>query len=74
MTKLYIAQTKIWTLERVIRLMAGTFVLLGIALSAWVHPYWIALPALVGVNLVVFSLTGLCPMAMILHKLGVREG
>jgi len=74
MTKLYIAQTKMWTLERVIRLMAGSFVLFGIGLSAWVHPYWIALPALVGVNLVVFALTGLCPMAMVLYKLGLREG
>jgi len=69
---MYRAQVYKWSMERVIRLMAGGFTLLGIFLALTVHPYGLVLPALVGVNLVIFSITGFCPMAVLLHSLGVR--
>ena len=39
------------TLERYIRLIAGTFVLVSLALGYWVSPYWWLFTAFVGVNL-----------------------
>jgi hypothetical protein len=69
---MYIAQTDSWYLERLIWLIAGIFSL-GSALLAWLHsPYWLILTGLVGVNLIVFALTGFCLMANIIYRLGAR--
>jgi hypothetical protein len=69
---MYRARTDRWYLERVIWLLAGTFAL-GSALLAWLHsPYWLILTGLVGVNLIIFALTGFCIMANILYALGIR--
>jgi hypothetical protein len=69
---MYRAKTDSWYLERLIWLIAGIFTL-GSATLAWLHsPYWLILTALVGINLIVFSLTGFCLMANILYKLGAK--
>jgi len=69
---MYRAQTDSWYLERLIWLIAGIFTL-GSAVLAWLHsPYWLILTALVGINLIVFSLTGFCLMANIIYKLGAK--
>jgi hypothetical protein len=69
---MYLAQTDSWYLERLIWLIAGIFSL-GSALLAWLHsPYWLILTGLVGVNLIVFALTGFCLMANIIYRLGAR--
>jgi len=69
---MYIAKTDTWYLERIIWLVAGIFSLSS-AVLAWFHsPYWLILTALVGINLIVFALTGFCLMANILYKLGAR--
>ena len=60
------------TLERYIRLIAGTFVLLSLALGYWVSPYWWLFTAFVGLNLFQSALTGWCLMEDILRKLGVK--
>lgn len=70
---MYWAKTDSWYLERVIWLVAGTFALLS-ALLSWLHtPWWLLLTGLVGVNLIVFGLTGFCVMANILTKFGFRS-
>jgi len=70
---MYVARTDSWYLERIIWLIAGIFTLTS-AVLAWVHsPYWLILTALVGVNLIVFALSGFCMMANILYKLGARS-
>jgi DUF2892 family protein len=61
------------TLERYIRLIAGTFVLASLALGTWVSPYWYLFTAFVGVNLFQSALTKWCLMEDILRKLGVRK-
>ena len=69
---MYIAKTDNWYLERVIWLIAGLFALSSARL-AWLHsPYWLLLTGLVGVNLIVFSLTGFCLMANIIYRLGAK--
>ena len=59
------------TMERVIRAVAGTFVLGSLALGWWVHPGWFLFTAFVGANLLQSSLTRWCLMEDILDKLGI---
>jgi Inner membrane protein YgaP-like, transmembrane domain len=60
------------TLERYIRLIAGSFVLVSLALGHWVSPYWYLFTAFVGANLFQSALTRWCLMEDILRKLGVK--
>ena len=60
------------TVERSLRLIAGFFVLLSVALGYWVSPYWFLFTAFVGLNLVQSAFTNWCPMMTILRKAGVR--
>jgi len=53
---------------------AGTMVLLGLALAHFHHPAWLWLTAFVGANMLQASFSGFCPLAMILHKVGVKSG
>ena len=62
------------TLDRAVMAFAGCVVLLGIALSFLVHPWWIALSAFAGLNMIQASITGFCPAAMLFKALGVRPG
>jgi hypothetical protein len=60
------------TLERYIRLIAGSFVLISLALGHWVSPYWYLFTAFVGANLFQSGLTRWCLMEDLLRKLGVK--
>lgn len=69
---MYIADTDSWYLERIIWLIAGIFALSS-AILAWIHSlYWLILTGIVGVNLIIFSLTGFCIMANLVFKLGAK--
>ena len=61
------------SLERFVRLIAGTFVLGSLALGHWVHPYWYLFTAFVGLNLFQSGFTNWCPMMTFLRKLGVPD-
>ena len=61
------------TVDRIVHLVAGLMVLLGLALSHYVHPYWVVLPAFVGLNLAQSGITRFCPLALFLKKAGVKE-
>jgi hypothetical protein len=54
--------------EHIIRLVAGTLILSGLALHYWVHPYWLLLPLFVGVNLIQSAITKWCLLEDILRK------
>jgi len=56
------------SLERQVRIAAGSLVLLGAALSL-VHPYWIGLSAFVGAGLVFAGITDTCGMGMLLARM-----
>jgi hypothetical protein len=60
------------SVERYLRLIAGFFVLLSVALGYSVHPAWFLFTAFVGLNLFQSAFTNWCPMMTILRKLGVR--
>lgn len=59
--------------ERYLRLIAGAFVMLTLALGYFVSPYWYLFTAFVGLNLFQSAFTNWCPMMSILRKLGVRS-
>lgn len=59
------------TIERTLRLIAGLFVLVSLALGRWVHEYWYLFTAFVGLNLFQSGFTNWCPMMVFLRKLGV---
>jgi hypothetical protein len=59
--------------ERAVRMIAGAFVLLSLALGYWVSPYWYLFTAFVGLNLFQSAFTKWCPMTLILRKWGLRS-
>ena len=60
------------TVERYLRLIAGFFVLVSLALGYWVSSYWFLFTAFVGLNLFQSAFTNWCPMMTLLRKAGVR--
>jgi hypothetical protein len=65
----------IMRMENVIRILAGTMVLISISLAHWVSQWWLLLGVFVGFNLIQSAFTGFCPAEMIFRKLGVgKEG
>ncbi len=66
------------TVDRWIRVFAGTFILVSVLLGApasplFVSQWWLAFTAFVGANLLQYGFTNACPLGWILKKLGVRE-
>jgi hypothetical protein len=61
------------TVERAVRMLAGVFVLLSLALGHWVSPYWYLFTAFVGLNLFQSSFTNWCPAMTILRKMGLKS-
>jgi len=61
------------TIERYLRMFAGAFILLSLALGYWVHPNWYYFTAFVGLNLLQSAFTNWCPMITFLKKLGGRS-
>lgn len=61
-------------IDRIVFAVAGTMILLSVALALTVHVYWLGLTAFVGLNMLQAAFTGFCPMASILKKLGANPG
>lgn len=67
------------TVDRLIRIFAGSFILISLALGVqgspvFLSPWWLAFTAFVGVNLLQSALTKWCLMETIVRKLGARAG
>ena len=66
------------TVDRLIRIFAGSFILISLALGVpgsplFVSSWWLAFTAFVGANLLQFGFTNWCPLGLVLKKLGVPE-
>ena len=64
---------------QIVRVVAGTFILLSLALGIpgspiFVSPWWLAFTAFVGVNLLQSGLTRWCLLETIVRKLGASAG
>jgi hypothetical protein len=62
------------SLDRSVLAFAGFMVLLSVALTVWVSPYFMWFTVFIGLNLLQSSFTGFCPAASIFRKLGVKPG
>jgi len=60
-------------IDSLIRVLAGTMVLISVVLSLLVSQWWLLLASFVGVNLIQSTFTGFCPPSIILTKLGWLE-
>ena len=56
-----------------IRLIAGTFLLISLALAQWASPWWLLFSAFIGVNLIQSSFTRWCLMEDILRATGLHR-
>jgi hypothetical protein len=66
------------TIDRLIRIFAGTFILLSLALGVEASPlflskWWLAFTAFVGANLLQYGFSNVCPLGWILKEAGVPE-
>jgi len=61
------------TIERALRLIAGTFIIASTVLAAFHSAYWLIFTALVGLNLFQSGITNWCPMVWILEKAGLKH-
>jgi hypothetical protein len=61
------------TIHQYLRLIAGAFVLLSLALGYFVDQRWFLFTAFVGLNLFQSAFSDWCPMMTILKKLGAPE-
>ncbi|NJD06212.1 MAG: DUF2892 domain-containing protein [Methylococcaceae bacterium] len=66
------------TTDRIVRIVAGTFVLLSLSLGVEASPLfhssnWLWFTAFVGANLLQSGFTQFCPLEIVLKKLGVPE-
>ncbi len=68
------------TVERIVRIVAGFFIMLSLTLAHFSgqadlsHPTWLWFTAFVGFNLFQSGFTRFCPMDSILKKFGVQSG
>ena len=67
------------TVDRWIHIIAGSFILISLALGIpgsplFMSAWWLAFTAFVGANLLQFGFSEVCPMGWFLKKLGVPEG
>ncbi|HEU5414077.1 MAG TPA: DUF2892 domain-containing protein [Candidatus Angelobacter sp.] len=61
------------TVDRALRLLAGFFILLTLALAHWVSPWWLLFTAFVGLNLFQSAFTNWCPAMAIFRWMGLPE-
>ena len=61
-------------LDRIVLAFAGFMILSNVGLGLWLSPWWFALTAFVGANLLQAAFTGFCPLALILKRFGVKPG
>ncbi|MGM5483506.1 MAG: YgaP family membrane protein [Nanobdellota archaeon] len=58
--------------DNMVKLIAGIFITLS-AFFGFFNEYWLIITIFIGINLFQYSITGFCPMKMLLLKLGMKE-
>jgi hypothetical protein len=62
------------SIDRIVMAVAGTMILVSLALSQLHSVYWLWFTAFVGANLLQSSLTGFCPMVRLVKMFGAKPG
>ncbi|MCF7917585.1 DUF2892 domain-containing protein [Candidatus Gracilibacteria bacterium] len=60
-------------MERIIFLFAGSVIALSTGLAFFFDVRWLAVTGFVGFMQIIFAVTGYCPLAIILDKMGVKS-
>ena len=60
--------------NRMVFAVAGTFIIVSVALGLWVHPNWFYFTSFIGVMLFQSAFTKFCPMDFLFRKLGFKPG
>ncbi len=60
------------TINDAVRALAGTMVLISVALVYFVSPWFLIFTAFIGLNLLQSAFTGFCPPAFLFKKLGLH--
>lgn len=61
------------TVDRLVRVFAGSVVLLSVILTVFVSPLFLWLTVFAGVNLIQSAFTGFCPAEIVFRKLGAGD-
>jgi hypothetical protein len=68
-----LSEVTLMSLEKSVEAFAGFMVLLSVALTYFVHPWFVWLTVFVGANLFQQAFSGFCPAALVMRKLGIRS-
>jgi len=61
-------------IDRLVITIAGSFIVISLALGYFVHPAFLLFTLFVGLNLLQAGFTGFCPLAKILSRIGKVPG
>ena len=61
------------TVDQAVRAFAGVMVLVSVALTYWLSPWFVLLTLFVGANMIQSSFTGFCPAEMLFRKMGLKD-
>lgn len=61
------------TVDSMLRLIAGSFVLISVVLGAYVSPYFLLFTGFVALNLIQSAFTNWCPMMSFLRMAGFKD-
>lgn len=62
------------SVERAVLAVSGAVVVLSLAMSLVFSPWWLALAALVALDMVQSAFTGFSPAARLFKKMGLKSG
>ncbi len=61
------------TINDAVRALAGVMVILSVALTYYVSPWFLLFTLFIGLNLLQSAFTGFCPPSFVFKKLGLKE-
>ena len=61
------------SIERAVEVFVGIMLLVSVALTYFVHPWFVWMTVFVGVNVIQQAFTDFCPAAIVMRKLGLRS-
>jgi hypothetical protein len=60
--------------DRAVLAFAGLMVLVSLALTVTLSPWWLVFTAFIGLNMIQAAFTGFCPAAIMFRRLGLSRG
>jgi hypothetical protein len=61
-------------IDRAVFAFAGVMILISVALTHFVSPWFVLFTVFIGLNLLQSAFSGVCPAAIVFKKLGVSSG